>query len=249
MTKKRILVTGSGSGIGKAIAKRLAGPDTAFLLHARENSAGCERALAELRALGAEGDYLLADLRDRDAPAKLIDRIVTQWGGIDILVANAGFPEIAPIGELTRDQFDRCYEVIQAGLFELVSRAWPSLIQSTQGRVISISTLNAHIFRPNYPTYPASAAVKAGSEAFLKAIAVQLAPYGVTANCVVPGLIEKDKDTEQFLTDEVMEPMLEHIPFKRQGKPQDVAALVGFLCSQDANYITGQIIHVNGGIV
>jgi 3-oxoacyl-[acyl-carrier protein] reductase len=249
MAKKRILVTGSGSGIGKAIAKRLAGPDTAFLLHARENRQGCERVLAELRELGAEGEYLLADLRDRDAPALLIDRIVAQWGGIDVLVANAGFPEIAPIGELTRDQFDRCYEVIQAGLFELVSRAWPSLIQSKHGRVITISTLNAHIFRPNYPTYPASAAAKAGSEAFLKAIAVQLAPYGVTANCVVPGLIEKDKDTEQFLTDKEMEPMLEHIPLKRQGKPQDVAALVGFLCSEDANYITGHIIHVNGGIV
>lgn len=249
MAKKRILVTGSGSGIGKAIAKRLAGPDTAFLLHARENRQGCERVLAELRELGAEGEYLLADLRDRDAPALLIDRIVAQWGGIDVLVANAGFPEITPIGELTRDQFDRCYEVIQAGLFELVSRAWPSLIKSKHGRVITISTLNAHIFRPNYPTYPASAAAKAGSEAFLKAIAVQLAPYGVTANCVVPGLIEKDKDTEQFLTDKEMEPMLEHIPLKRQGKPQDVAALVGFLCSEDANYITGQIIHVNGGIV
>lgn len=249
MSKKRILVTGSGSGIGKAIAKRLAGPDTAILLHAKDNQSGCEKVMAEIKALGSEADYRLADLRDRDAAKTLIDHVVSRWGGIDMVIANAGFPEIAPMGVLTRDQFDRCYEVIQAGLFELVSHAWPSLIQSQHGRVISISTLNAHVFRPNYPTYPASAAAKAGSEALLKTIAVQLAPYGVTANCVVPGLIEKDKDTEQFLTDQQMEPMLEHIPFKRQGKPEDVAALVGFLCSSDAHYITGQIIHVNGGIV
>jgi 3-oxoacyl-[acyl-carrier protein] reductase len=249
MSKKRILVTGSGSGIGKAIAKRLAGPDTAILLHAKDNKAGCERVMAEITAKGSEADYMLADLRDRDAPARLIDHVIKRWGGIDMVIANAGFPEIAPMGELTRDQFDRCYEVIQAGLFELVSHAWPSLTQSKHGRVISISTLNAHVFRPNYPTYPASAAAKAGMEALLKTIAVQLAPFGVTANCVVPGLIEKDKDTEQFLSEKQMEPMLEHIPFKREGKPEDVAALVGFLCSADAGYITGQVIHVNGGIV
>jgi 3-oxoacyl-[acyl-carrier protein] reductase len=246
---RRILVTGSGSGIGAATVRKLAGPDTAIVVHALKNRAGCERIAAELRAVGAKTHIVLADLSRPEEADRLIDEALSALGGLDVLVANAGFPELKRFGDLVRADLDRCYGVILGGLFQMANRALPVLQQARHGRVVAISTLNAHVFRPNYPLCPASAAAKAGSEALIRALAVELAPYGVTANCIAPGLIAKDADTEQFYDEEEMKPLLAHIPLGRVGQPAEVAAMIGFLCSPEAGYVTGQVIHVNGGIV
>lgn len=249
MTRRVILITGSGSGIGAATARRLAAPGVAIMLHARQNLEGCTRVAAELRERGAESAVLTGDLGDTGVAAQLVARTVEQFGGLDVLVANAGFPNGQLIGQLDRGGLERSLDVILGGFFELASSALPHLQQATDARVIAISSLVAHIFRPDYPLHPASAAAKAGLEAMVRSLAVQLGPMAITCNCVAPGLTSKDHDRTQAHVGKAARAILRQVPLGRKGTPEEIAATVAFLASRDAAYITGQVIHVNGGIL
>jgi len=239
---RSILITGSGSGIGAATAKRLAKPGTGLVIHARQNEEGCKRIAEDVIKNGAESVVSFGDLSDLEFTENLVDIAVGTFGGLDVLIANAGFPDLRPFNELDRDGLDYCYKAMTAGFFHMAKRAIPHLEKSETGRVVTVSSHNAHVFRPNYPLFPGSAAAKSAIEVLTHTLAIQLAPHNVTVNCVVPGFIGPHPEDE-------MESMYAHVPLGRVGKPDEVAALIAFLVSPDACYITNQTIHVNGGLI
>ncbi|MBI2253089.1 MAG: SDR family oxidoreductase [Proteobacteria bacterium] len=248
---RSILITGAASGIGAATARALASADAQILLHTKSNRTGLEKVAAELEAKGTRTILALGDLAERHTGARLVENVVEAFGGLDIVVSNAGFPLRPLIGGLTRDEFDHAHAVIAGGLFALATAALPHLKSAgPQGRIVAISTHNAHLFLPGYLNFPASAAAKAALETLVKSLALQLAPDGVTVNAIAPGLIAKDKSSgEQTLSPEEWQKLKARIPMGDLGSPADIAATVAFLCSPAARYVTGQVIHVDGGLV
>jgi 3-oxoacyl-[acyl-carrier protein] reductase len=247
--RRIILVTGAASGIGAAICRRLSGPGTAIMVHTRRNRTGAEQVAAEARARGAEAEIVLADLAEPDAAAAVVQASIARFGRMDVLVSNAGFADRTPIATLTDAAMTVSIETILGAFFRLARAAIPHLREATDPRVIAVSSFVAHTFRTEIATFPASAAAKAGLEALVRALAVELGSAGVTVNAVAPGFIRKDDGAHRAIGPGALASQTERIPLGRIGLPDDVAAAVAFLASPDAGYITGQCLHVDGGLV
>jgi NAD(P)-dependent dehydrogenase (short-subunit alcohol dehydrogenase family) len=248
---RTILVTGAASGIGAALCRRLAAPGTALFIHTRANRAGLEEVARTVEAKGGRSHILLGDLAEPSVAGDLVAAVaaaVGDGGCLDGLVANAGFADKTPLAALEDDALAHSLAAITGAFHRLAKAAMPLLRAAPAGRVVAVSSFVAHRYQLDGVSMPASAAAKAGLEALARALAVDLAPHDVTVNCVAPGYVQKQAGAHAALTAESWRRAAERIPLGRLGQPDDIAALIEFLLSPDAGYITGQTIHADGGM-
>lgn len=249
MNDRTILVTGAASGIGAACVRAMAAPGTAFLVHTRRNRDGAEAVAQIARAKGSRAECILADIAEPGGPESLVTAALEKFGRLDVVVANAGFADRTPFLEQTEEKFARSFDTILWAFLRLARAAAAAVRAAEHGRIIAISSFVAHVFRPDVPGFPATSAAKAGIEALARSLAIEIASSGSTVNCVSPGFTRKDAAGHSAFSPEQWRAVVENIPLGRLGTPDDVAAAVAFLASPAAGYITGQVLHVNGGLV
>ena len=236
---KTALVTGATGGIGRAIVKTL------HSLGATIGMTDMNKDILDAFAaeLGERVYVFEANLTDSESVKELVKNAESKMGQIDVLVNNAGITKDGLAMRMTDDQFKGVLDVNLIAPFMLTRAVMPGMMKRRYGRIVNMASIVGVMGNPGQANYCAS---KGGLIAMTKAVAAEMASRGVTANCVAPGFV-KTRMTE-VLPDEVKERMLKAIPLARLGEPQDIANAVAFLASDEAGYITGQTIHVNGGM-
>ena len=241
---KRVLVTGAGTGLGKAIAIELCKNDFEVVLHYRSSKSGIEEALSRINELGKKATSLCFDITNREQCKQILEQDIEQNGSYFGIVCNAGITKDAAFPMMTDDDWDSVVRTNIDGFYNVVKPCiMPMIAAHEGGRIIAISSVSGIMGNRGQVNYSASKAALIGA---VKALALEVAKRNITVNAVAPGLI----DTQMTKLDEtVKKEILKMIPLKRMGKPQDVADTVAFLMSDKANYITRQVISVNGGLL
>lgn len=239
---RRILVTGSSRGIGKAIALQLAQSGFDVTVHARSRQQEAAQVVQEIQALGQSSHALLFDVNDRENVMQLLEQDVAEHGAFYGVVLNAGLTRDAAFPALTNNDWDEVISTSLDGFYNVLKPLVMPMIRLKQGgRIVTMSSVSGLMGNRGQVNYSAA---KAGLIGATKALALELAKRKITVNCVAPGLIETE-----MVTEEVKEHALKMIPLQRMGQVDEVAKVVKFLCSDDASYITRQVISVNGGLI
>ena len=240
---KTAVITGGSRGIGLAIAKKLAsnGANIA-ILYVGDESEGIN-AKNELLEYGTKVEQYFCDVSDFEASKEVIDKVIEEFGGVDFLINNAGITRDKLVLNMDEKDFDAVINVNLKGTFNMIKHTYKHFMKKRFGRIVSTSSivgLNGNAGQANY------SASKAGIIGLTKSVAKELAGRGVTVNAVAHGYI--GTDMTNALSDKVKDAMKAQIPAKRIGTPEDVANVVAFLCSDDAAYVTGEVIRVDGGL-
>ncbi|CAH1653177.1 MAG: SDR family oxidoreductase [Chelatococcus sp.] len=244
LSGKVALVTGAGRDVGKAIALELAAQDAAVAVNYQSSADAAEQVVAEIRAAGGNAISCKADIATFSETKGMVDRIVSELGGIDIVVNNAGVAQRARFLETTPEQWKRHIDVGLLGTVNTSQAALPHMLAAGKGgRIISLGGDSSRIGEANLSM---AAASRAATIALIKSLAREFGRYDVTCNAVTLGMIQSAHSDPAWLAENLPK-MVKNYPLKRIGQPADVAPMVAFLASSDAAWITGQTISINGG--
>src|ERR1019366_1758438 len=243
LTGKRIIVTGGGTGIGQGIAVRLAaeGAEVCFSYHA--SGKGAKETLRQIKKAGGKAHGFQANLEKMDEGVGMVEAAVKKMGGVDALVCNAGPTISRPFLEMTPEIWDRIHNIHLKTAFFCAQAAVRAMAKTGGGRVIFIGSVHG---RASMPKHGAYAAAKGGLEGLTRQLALDLGPRQITVNCVAPGVVEVESYFRDY-PDYRREEAARQVPIGRVGFPPDIAAMVAFLLSEQADFLTGQTIVIDGG--
>lgn len=238
------LVTGGARGIGAAVCEELAKAGYSVAIGCSVNREKAEALAASLRAQNLNAMAVQADMRDRAAIERMFDDVKTCMGAVDTLVCCAGIAQQKLFLDISEDDWDAMFDINVKGVFRCIQTALPDMLQRERGCIVTMSSMWGQVGASCESHYAAS---KAALIALTQSLAKEYGPSGIRVNCVAPGVIETDMTA--VLGEETLEALAEETPVCRNGLPQDVAKAVRYLCSDDASFVTGQVLGVNGGYV
>lgn len=243
LTGKNALVTGAGKGIGKAIAMELAANGAFVIVNYNGSKAAAEQTVAEIQKAGGDAVAYQCNVADYEACGGMVSELIKTYKHIDILVNNAGITRDGLLMKMSEDDFDAVIDTNLKGCFNTIRHLSRYFLKQRAGKIVNISSVSGILGNAGQANYSAS---KAGIIGLTKAVARELASRGINVNAVAPGFVETDMT--DALPDSVKEGLCAQIPLGRTGKPEDIAKAVAFLASPAADYITGQVLSVDGGM-